>query len=81
MVKLKQAVIPYIELIQDNNTIDNSSSHFKGYADISHNLLSEHNHKIILVKIESRENINHDEYAEDGNYYNVDSDYSDDDDM
>ena len=43
-------------------------------------LLSEYNHKIILVKIESRENINHDEYAEYGNYYNIDSDDSDDDD-
>ena len=47
MVKLKQAVIPHIELIQDNNTIDNSSSHFKGYAGINPNLLSEHNHQII----------------------------------
>ena len=43
-------------------------------------LLSEHGHQIILDKIEARENINHDEYVEDGNYYNVDSDDSDDDD-
>ena len=42
-------------------------------------LLSEHDHQIILDKIESRENINHGEYVEDGNYYNVDSDDSDDD--
>ena len=44
------------------------------------NLLSEHDHQIILDKIEVRENLNHDEYVEDENYYNVDSDdfYDDD---
>ena len=43
-------------------------------------LLSKHDHQIILDKIEARENINHDEYAEDENYHNVNSDDSDDDD-
>ena len=43
-------------------------------------LWSEHDHQIILDQIEARENINHDEYLEDENYYNVDSDDSDDDD-
>ena len=43
-------------------------------------LLSEHHHQIILDKIESRENIDHDQYVEDENYYNVDSDDSDDED-
>ena len=43
-------------------------------------LLSKHDHQIILDKIEARENINHDEYVEDENYYNVDSDDSDEDD-
>ena len=32
------------------------------------NLLSEHDHQIILDKIEARENINHDEYVEHKNY-------------
>ena len=40
-------------------------------------LLSEYDHQIILDQIEGRKNINHDEYVEDENYYNVDSDYSD----
>ena len=80
MVKLKQVVITYIELIQDNNTTNNLPSCFKGYADINPHLLSEHDHQIILDKIEARENINHDEYVEYENYYNVDSDDSDDDD-
>ena len=31
------------------------------------NLLSEHNHQIILDKIEARENINHDEHVDDEN--------------
>ena len=66
-------------MIQENNTADNFPSHFKGYSDINLNLLSEQDHQIILNKIEARENINHDEYVEDDNYYNVDSDYSDDD--
>ena len=44
------------------------------------NLLSEHDHQIILNKIEARENINCDEYMEDENDYNVDSDDFDDDD-
>ena len=43
-------------------------------------LLSEHDHQIILDKIEARENLNHDEYVEDENSYNVYSDDSDDDD-
>ena len=43
-------------------------------------LLSEHYHQIVLDKIEARENLNHDEYVEDENDYNVDSDDSDDDD-
>ena len=40
-------------------------------------LLSEHNHQVILEKIEARENLNHDEYVEEEDYYNVDSDESD----
>ena len=43
-------------------------------------LLSEQNHQIILDRIEARENLNRDKYVEDENYYNVDSDDSDDDD-
>ena len=43
-------------------------------------LLSEHDHQIILDKIEGIENMNHEEYVEDKNYYNVDSNDSDDDD-
>ena len=68
MVNLKQVVMPYIELIQDNDTTNNFPSCFKVYADMDPNLLSEHDHKIILDKIEARENINHDEYLEDENY-------------
>ena len=44
------------------------------------NLISEHNHQIILDKIESITNLNPDEYADDENYYNLDSDDSKDDD-
>ena len=43
-------------------------------------LISEHDHQNILDKIEARKIITHDEYVEDENYYNVDSDYYDDDD-
>ena len=43
-------------------------------------LLSEQDHLIILDKIESIENINHDEYLKNENCYNVDSDDSNDDD-
>ena len=53
---------------------------YPGNADMNPHLLSEHNHQIILDKIEVRENINHDEYVEYENYYNVDSDDSSDDD-
>ena len=44
------------------------------------NLWSKHNHQIILDIFEARENINHNEYVEDEHYYNVDSEYFDDDD-
>ena len=60
MVKSKQVVMPYTELIQDNNTTNNLPSHFKGYADMNPHLLSEYDHQIILNKIEARENFNHD---------------------
>ena len=79
MIKLKQVVMPYIKLVQGNNTTNKLPSLFKVYTDMNHNLLSEHDHQIILYKIEARENLNHDEYVEDENYYNVDSDDSDGD--
>ena len=44
------------------------------------NLLSEHDHQIILDKIEARGNSSHDEYVEYESYYNVDIDDSNDDD-
>ena len=69
----------YIELIQDNNATNKLPPCFKGNTDMNPHLLSEHVHKIILDKLEARESINHKEYMEDENYYNVDSDYSDDD--
>ena len=40
-------------------------------------LLSVHNHQVILEKFEARENLNHDEYVEEEDYYNVYSDDSD----
>ena len=80
MFKLKQVVMPLIELIQDNNTTNNLALRYKGYADTNPCLLSVHNHQVILEKIEARENLNHDEYVEEEDYYNVDSDESDIDD-
>ena len=77
MVKLKQVVMPLIELIQENNTTNKLPLYYKRYADMKPCLLSVHNHKVILEKIEARENLNHDEYVEEENYYNVDSDDSD----
>ena len=59
--------MPYIELNQDKNTTNKFLSIFKGYSDLNPHLLSEHNHQIIFDTIESRENINHDEYVEDEN--------------
>ena len=43
-------------------------------------LLSVHDHQVILEKIEARENLNHDEYVEEKDYFKVDSDESDIDD-
>ena len=40
-------------------------------------LLSEHDHQVILEKIEAIENINNDEYVEEEDYYNDNSDESD----
>ena len=40
-------------------------------------LLYVHDHQVILETIEARENINHYEYVEEEDYYNVDSDDSD----
>ena len=70
----------YIELIQDNNTTNKLPSRFKVYSDMNRHLLSEHDHQVILDHIEAIENLNHDEYVENENYYNVYSDDSYDDD-
>ena len=40
-------------------------------------LLSENDQQVILEKIEAKEKLNHDEYVEEEDYYNVDSDESD----
>ena len=40
-------------------------------------LLYVHNHQVILRKIEARENLDHNEYVEEEDYYNVDIDDSD----
>ena len=80
MVKLKQVVVPFIELIQDNNTANKFPLRYKGYADLNLRLLSVHDHQFIQEKIEVRENLNHDEYVEEEDYYNVDSDEYDIDD-
>ena len=68
MVKLKQVVMPLNELIQDNNTTNKLPLRYKGYADMNPCLLSVHNHQVILEKYEARENLNHDEYAEEEYY-------------
>ena len=54
MLKLRQVVMPYIGFIQDKNTADKLPSSFKVYADMNPDLLSEHDHQIILDKIEAR---------------------------
>ena len=57
--------MPYIELIQYNNTTNNFPSRFKGSADMNPHLLSVYDHQIILDKIEAGETLIHDEYVED----------------
>ena len=54
MVKLKQVVMPLIELTQENNTTNKLPLRYKGYADTNPCLLSVHNHQVILEKIEAR---------------------------
>ena len=68
MVKLKQVVMPLIELIQENKTTDELLLRYKGYTDVNPCLLSVHNHQVILEKIEAREHLNHDEYVEEEDY-------------
>ena len=77
MVKLKQVVMPLIELIQENNTTNTFLLHYKGYANTNPCSLSVHDHQVTWGKIEAMENLNHDEYVEEEYYYNVDSNESD----
>ena len=51
MVKLKQVVLPLIELIQDKKTTNNVPLRYKGYTDMNSCLLSVHNHQVILEKL------------------------------
>ena len=69
--------MPLIELIQENNRTNKLPLRYKEYADMNPCLLSVHDHQVISEKIEARENLNHDEYVEKEDYYNVDSDESD----
>ena len=69
--------MPIIVLIQENNTTHKLPLRYKGYTDTNPCLLSVHDHQVILEKIEARENLNHDEYVEEEDYYNIDSDESD----
>ena len=73
MVKLKQVVLPLVELIQDKNTTNKLPLCYKGYADMNPRLLSVHDYQVIFEKVEARENLNHDKYVEEEDYYNVDS--------
>ena len=57
----------------DNECLDSNHINSKSNDPF---LLSEHNHQVILEKIEARENLNHDEYVEKEDYYNIDSDES-----
>ena len=80
MVEIKKVVMPLIELIQDKNTTNKLPLRYKGYADMNPYLLCVHDHQVILEKTEARENLNHDEYVEEEDYYNVDSNEYDIDD-
>ena len=53
MVKLKQVVMPLIELFQDNNPTNKLPLRYKGYADMNPCLFSVHDHQVILEKIEA----------------------------
>ena len=66
-----------IELIQENNTTNKLPLRYKGYADMNPCLSSVRDYQVILENIEARENLNHDEYVEEEDCYNVDSDESD----
>ena len=68
--------MPLIELIHENNTTNKLPLIYEVYADMNPCLLSVHNHQVILEKNEARENLNHDEYVEEEDYYNIDSDDS-----
>ena len=59
---------------RDNKCLD--SNHINSNINDPY-LLSEHNHQVILEKIEAREKLNHGEYVEEEDYYNDDSDKSD----
>ena len=50
-MKLKQAVMPLIELIHDNNTTNKLPLRYRGYADTNPCLLSVHDHQVILEKL------------------------------
>ena len=50
MLKLKQVVMPLIELIQEKNITNTLPLRYKGYADMNPLLISVHNHQVILEK-------------------------------
>ena len=80
MVKLNKLWCLTFNWFRTTTKTNKLPSRFKGYVDTNPHLLSEHDHQIVLDKIEGIENINKDEYVEDENCYNVDSDDSNYDD-
>ena len=77
--------LPQMSSVCQQSRSSHNSPHDNECLDINHInsksndpcLLSEHDHQVILEKIETRENLNHDEYVEEEDYYNVDSGESD----
>ena len=58
----------------ENECLDRN--HIKSKSN-DHCLFSEHDHQVIMEKIEEREKLNHGEYVEEEDYYNDDSGRSD----
>ena len=50
MLNLKQVVMPFIEVIQENNTTNKLPLRYKRYVDMNPRLLSVHDHQVNLEK-------------------------------
>jgi hypothetical protein len=77
MVRLKQVLMPNLEMRNHHDPSVKLSRNLQHFADMNPHILYEQDHLHIMDKIEGRANLNHEEYVEDEDDYFYEEDNDD----